>query len=320
MRVALLSDLEAVPWLPLVAGVLEALEANGCTVELVRVGDMPAVQLWLLERRPFDLAVTLPHAWIVGRVRPFLRVLRDRGVPVVSLTYDDPYDLAHGIEIAPHVDLTVTPEVLAADCYDQVGHPAAVLPPVVSASLHGAPLPRDPLYDVFFLGGTHWTPRAAVLPKVRDWCTRTKRTYGEAAGTRRWITGPELGRVLSQTRLLLEIPRFSCPVRSNPYQVPCTYTSPRVHLAAATGTPCLIVERKADGAFEAFPSCGIGELIPTLARLLEPGNPQLDGAALAARREWLDRHQPRLWGRRFLDLVRARGLVGAGAAQLEAVR
>jgi hypothetical protein len=220
-----------------------------------------------------------------------------------------------GLEVAPHVDLVVTPEALAADGYAGRGHRVAVLPPVVSRSLHAAVRPADPTYDVFHVGSTHWAPRNALLPQVQAWCRRHGLAYGEAAGKTRWIGGTELGTVLAQTRLLLEIPRTWSHVATNPFLSPCTYTSPRVHLAAATRTPCLVVGGGAsDGVLTQFPRCEPAELDDMLGRLLigDAGQSWLDESARAAADEWSSCYAPTPWARALLDELRTAGLVGAG--------
>lgn len=254
MKVAVLSGFESVPWLPIVLGVIEGLECHGHRVIETRVSEFPWLPLERLHHVRPDLALLPTHRGEWQRLAPYLEVLDQLEVPKVGLLYDDPRDMQTGIEVARRCDLVFTPEPLALDAYRTLNLKARHLPVFVCDSwgrlfvstyqgtrLENTTTLAEPAWDVFWFGGTHWTPRKQILPPLRNWCRANGKKWGEAAGRTRWIAGRDLTKQLSHARMTLDVPRFDLPTKSNPMQVPCTYTGPRQHLAAACGTFTVVI-------------------------------------------------------------------------------
>lgn len=226
-RVAIINNLETIPWLPLVAGMAEGLRELGVDVRLIRVSEVPDSFLAELADHNPDLALLPFCQWEFRRRQPYMDALE--GVPKAAVLWDDPYDMETGLALAQEVDAIFTPEELAMEFYDK---PAFHLPPFVSRALHYPPLtPVEKVVDVAMVGGVFWRPRAQILPAIRALCQRERKNYTEVAGVTRWLAGHTLTNFLHRSRVLLEIPRYDLPTKSNPYQVPCTYTGPRVYIA-----------------------------------------------------------------------------------------
>lgn len=318
MRFALLSDLEAIPWVPLIAGIAEGLASHGHEIEHVFVSTWPTLPLWQLGQRAPDLALVFAHNANRAHIGRYLLRLAELGVPRILFAYDDPYDHATGLDVGQFCDLVLTPEPGTVAHYLEAGLPAEHLGVCVSDSMHRTER-RPATWDLLWIGGTWWTPRNAILPRVQRWCQGRGLRYAEVGGRSRWVVGSDLADAWAQTAITLEIPRYDLPTRTNPHQVPCSWTGPRVHLAAATGTPCLIVNAKPDQAYPMFPRCVPETVIDELARLLDP-----DAAATRrligqrARAEFEQQHHPRLVTRRLLDIIAARGWCGGAAGRAPA--
>lgn len=301
LPVAILGSCESVPWLPLTMGLVEGFNGLGCDARAFRISDNHWHYLAELDAFAPWLVIVAPskHDW--QRLRPYADWWRDCGPTVLGYTGDDPYDLRTGLALARKVDLILTPEPLAVDCYAQEractdkGAPAVHVDVPVSRTMHPlSPWPKpEPVYDVFWFGGTFWTPRRRLIPAIRSLVAKRGGVYGEVAGRTRWVAGRELAAQLHRARITLELPRFSQPTESNPYQIPCTWTGPRVHIAAATGTFCLIIDGKADGKYEAFPRCELEQWTDALGYWLDrERDAERDEIASAAWHEFMERHAP----------------------------
>lgn len=310
IRVAVLGSCESVPWLPLTMGLVEGFCELGCDARAFRVSETPWHYLAELELFGPDLLIVAPskHDWM--RMRPYVEWWtphQESGLVVVGYTGDDPYDLQTGLALARVVDLICTPEPLAVDCYRGEGQPAVHVDVPVSAHMHPAPLePAEPVYDVFWFGGTFWTPRKRLIPAIRDYLRKQGRVYGEVAGRTRWVAGLDLAYQLHRTRMTLELPRFSQPTRSNPYQIPCTWTGPRLHIAASTATFALVIDGKHDGKYSRYPRCGLEDWRDALDHWLAPKRAdERREIRLAMCREFLERHRPRVRAQTMLAAIDA---------------
>ena len=315
MRIALLSTLEAVPWLPMVHGLLSGLTELGHDTRPFRVADHWWLHCQLFEEFCPDL-VLLPFCrWEWDRVRGTLyqEALRATEAPIAGVFFDDPYDMRTSLELVPELDFVFTPEPLALPIYESLDMPCALLPPFVSGLMHP---PRPPgkrpyVYDVFWFGGTDWRPRRTIIPPARDWCRHNGKVYGEVAGNKRWTAGTELAQNLHAARLTFEIPRFDRPTVSNPHQIPCTYTGPRLHIAAATATFALRINPKPDGVYGgAYPVVEAAELLEALGFWTDRSR-DLERAERAelARLEWVELHRPDRRCRSMLEALSAAGVV-----------
>lgn len=308
MRVAIVTQLESIPWVPIVAGLLEGFrgleDVEAC--QGFPMTDKP--WLHLVELRSFapDL-VLFPcsfHAW--KHAGPYVQLAKELGARTAALTFDDPYDMFTGLEMGKALGFVFTPELLAVDVYEREGIAARHLLPTVSTRLHYPPIfsqrhgyaKGEYGLDVFQVGGNRWTPRRRYLPAIRQWCQQNSKRYGEFAGNRRWIVGEELTRAIHSSRTVLEIPRFDLPTRTNPHQVVCTYTGPRVYLVAACGgLPVVIGPRQDLG--DVFPEAPrAGDLAEAYELLAFWTDPAMDarrrsvGEKLRAR--FLEHHRPEL--------------------------
>lgn len=271
-RVAVLSNLETVPWIPLVAALGEGFDELGAEVLMVRVSEVPDAFLGQMRRFRPDLALLPFCKWEWKRRGHYMRELEELGAVKAAVLYDDPYDMETGLALAEEVDAVFTPEQLALEFYERK-RPAFHQLPFVSADLHYPPDDPPPrTIDVAMVGGVFWRPRSQILPAIRNLCQARGLNYTEVAGVSRWLAGRGLTNFLHRSRVLLEIPRYDLPTRSNPHQVPCTYTGPRVYIAERCATEVLTVGPRADFS-ERFPMYrsvpGIEEALPALAELLE---------------------------------------------------
>lgn len=274
-RVAVLNCGEAVPWIPLVAALREGFAELGADVRMIRVSEMPDLFLGELRQLKPDLALLPFCKWEWKRRGHYMRELEALGAVKAAVLWDDPYDMETGLALAEEVDAVFTPEELALEFYERK-RPAFHQLPFVSGDLHYLPSFERPMpkrtVDVAMVGGVFWRPRSQILPVIRNLCQAGGLNYTEVAGVSRWLAGRGLTNFLHRTRVLLEIPRHDLPTRSNPHQVPCTYTGPRVYIAERCGTEVLTIGPRADFG-ERFPMYrsvpGIEEAVPALAELLE---------------------------------------------------
>ena len=275
MRVAIVATLESVPWMPIVAGLLEGFRLLE-EVEAVQAFDIAGrPSLHVEELRSFapHLALFPCHRTAWRKAAPYVAAVQDLGARTAAITFDDPYDMETGLAMAKALGFVFTPELLAVDVYERLGITARHLRPTVSTRFHYPPpadhpgLASDYELDVLHVGGNRWTPRKAFLPKIQRWCEQRGRRYGGVAGNNRWIMGHELTAAIHASRTNLEIPRFDLPTQSNPHQVPCTYTGPRVYLLAACAALPIVIGPRPD-LCETFPdvprAADLGEAIELL--------------------------------------------------------
>lgn len=300
-RILVCSDGRAVPWVPLVHGVLEGLRAQFPNVDVRFVSLDSNPWVWEAELDPAGPTVAMfplhHHEWHKGGAQAAMERCAALGIKVAILAYDDPYD--HQTPLAAvqsgsvhHVE---TPESGCVKHYVAHGVTAAVLPPIVSTRLHYPPpengAPERTL--VSFVGGKQWRPRAAMLPLLELAAKRASLQYVEIAGVVRWLAGRQLTDLFHRSRITVEIPRFDLPTITNPYQVPCKWTGPRVYIAAATATPCLIVGPKPDQPFPTMPTCDAEHFVEALAYWLDAARgPELAARTDQARRDFVRYHQP----------------------------
>ena len=302
-RAALVWDLEAAPWAPIMLGFLEGLTAQGvqvvvapassdwCTAEQVRVQDVDAV------------IVGLHH-----KLRPIVPAMVDqigRDRAWVALCFDDPYDMATTLELGRFFDLMLTPEACAVDTYERRGWRADVLAPTVYTEWHHPPTAAvEHVHDVLHVGGNQWKPRREWLPKLATSLQAVGRQLTQATGGRHgWLAGRQLTHELHRARLTIDLPRdewFS----SNPHAVPCTYTGPRVHLAAACGVPCLCINPRGDLAttYPAAPTALLEDGVGRVLQLLEQPD-ELRAIAAANLAQFQRAHAPEIRARQLIDLV-----------------
>lgn len=302
-RVAIVSMLDAIPWAPIVLGLKAGLEAHGVGVvtanaspswmhaELVRRFDPHAV-LFCLHRQ------MLPHlaAW-----RSFLF----GGIPFAALCFDDPYDLTTSLAADHLFDLILTPEQCAIETYHARGRRADLLLPTVCDVWHHEPtrsVTQD--VDVLSVGGNQWRPRRTWLPMLVRALEANGKTFGEVAGTQRWIVGPELTNALHRSRMTFDLPRDEYTT-DNPLRIPCTYAGPRVHIAAACKVPCLLIDPRG-GSSATYPqnrTAALHEGVDAILAMLED---PADAAARAAfsLAKFRSEHAPAIRGRQLLELLR----------------
>ena len=205
MRVAILSSMESVPWVPIVAGLLEGFRALNDQVYLVQgfpVTRNPGLHCLELASFEPDLALFPCQRREWALMGPYLKVVDGLGsrCRTAALTFDDPYDMETGLQMAQKLGFVFTPEPLAVDVYERQGIPARHLRPVISTRLHhpelgGGPGKANPRLeypaDVLQVGGTHWRPRKQILPPIRAWCAKHGKRYAEVAGGKAhgWLVG-----------------------------------------------------------------------------------------------------------------------------------
>lgn len=316
MNVAILASSESFPWVPIIHGFMVGMRELGHVVHPVPISGLH----WLYEQELIALEPTLDLLLILvprggaRTLRKYYLGVLDRfhkhGVPIVGLMFDDPYDMETGLTLAPNCDFVCTPEPLAVDVYERLGHRAGQLAPTVSTAMHYPSIaPVDPQYSVFWFGGTHWTPRKRIIPVLRDWCKANGHVWGEVAGRTRVLAASALTAELWRAKCTLEIARFSAATRSNPYQVPCTWTGPRLHIAAACGTPALrIVEGKGDGVYGSVPLIEEADAVEALAAFLQDDNARRVVAG-DMQREFQLSHTPRTRCEQLLEMLSARGVL-----------
>lgn len=316
LRAAIVWDHAAIPWAPLMLGLAEGLRAHG-----VDVLERDAGPAWLA---PELLASSAPDVVLVGlhdKLRPHVAGLRaavPSAVPFVALAFDDPHDHATALALLPFFDVVLTPEPCAVATYLERaellardrGRPLGVdvLAPTVSSRWHQPHAGTDPVrhdWDVLHIGGNHWAPRKTFLPALVHTLQARGYRYGEAAGVRRWLAGDQVAAALHRCRLTLDIPRDGVFPSTNPYQVPATYTTPRVHLAAACGVVCLVVGPRGDHhqVYPAMPSAPLEHGIAAVLELLERPAAELDAIAAANRRDFVERHAPAIRAGELLELL-----------------
>lgn len=311
-RVAIVSLFEAIPWAPIVLGLQSGLERLGLQV-LVQT----AAPAWYAAEQVRRWS---PHVVLVAlhdRMRPHVPAWRDlvpRSVPFAALCFDDPYDMATPLALLRHFDLMLTPERTALLPYEERGVRARPLAPVICDDWHHLPTEaavRD--VDVLHVGGNQWAPRRALLPQIVKRLTGAGYVFAEAAGQARWIVGRDLTQMMHRSRLTLDVPRWEFFASTNPLGLPCTYAGPRVHIAAACGTPCLCVEPRGDLElqFPGQPTCSIEDAPSAVLEFLReirtaetaaPG--QLHPSAVQARKSWELLHAPQVRAAQLLDHLR----------------
>lgn len=256
-RVALVASLDAVPWIPLHGGLLTAVRSRSGFARAFRCGPFDDV-----ERAEFTTwrpdAVLFPvcehDAEAVAQWVDLARVIRAK---CVLATFDDPYDHRTALALVDRVDAVLTPEANCLDEYRRRGKPVSVIVPPIDPRMHfpcfAGDAQRQQIH-VAHVGGTQWLPRRTLVPAIRDACRRAGMVYGEIAGRTRWLAGAPLTRWLHSVRVLVDIPRHEYAKVTNPLLLPCSYTAPRVHIAAACGVLALVVD----------PRCDIEVLYPSL--------------------------------------------------------
>jgi len=311
MRVAILSSMESIPWVPIVAGLLEGFRPlKGIDqVQGFAVTRNPGLHCLELASFEPDLALFPCQRREWALIRPYLDVVNGLGshCRTAALTFDDPYDMETGLAMAQALGFVFTPERLAVDVYERLGIPARHLRPVISTRLHHPKIvDRSPgksqyLADVLQVGGTHWRPRNKILPEIRAWCAKHHKRYGEVAGGKAhgWLVGETFTKAVHESRVVLEIPRFDLPTQTNPHQVPCTYTGPRVYIVAACGGFPLVIGPRAD-LDEVFPhaprqsqnTLGLPDLLEHWCDPEKDAERQREGARLW--RHFIENHHPQI--------------------------
>lgn len=298
--------MESVPWVPIVAGLLEGFRTLESIDQVQGFAVTRNPGLHCLELASFapDLALFPCQRREWALIRPYLDVVNGLGshCRTAALTFDDPYDMETGLAMAQALGFVFTPERLAVDVYEREGIPARHLRPLISTRLHH-PESGDPRQkysaDVLQVGGTHWRPRNKILPQIRAWCAKHHKRYGEVAGGKAhgWLVGKTFTKAIHESRVVLEIPRFDLPTQTNPHQVPCTYTGPRVYIIAACGGLPLVIGPRADldEVFPSAPWCSPSDALEHLAHWCEPemdARRQKEGAGLW--RRFIEYHRPEI--------------------------
>lgn len=303
-RVAIVTLTEAVPWAPIVLGLADGLRANGIEPMVVQ-----AVPHWfnaeLVKRfEPHAVLVAL-HRNMLEHVEPW-RAAVAGSIPFAALCFDDPYDMTTSLAVDRHFDLILTPEQCAVETYGRRGRVADLLLPTVADDWHHPPATSvPPAVDVLSVGGNQWRPRRTHFADLVRALHAAGRTYGEVAGNVRWIFGRDLTAALHQARLTFDMPRDEYTT-DNPQRIPCTYVGPRVHIAAACGTPCLLWGPRS-GAADTYPdamTAPLGDGVATILDLLAVGNDRMAGAAAAALARFRSHHAPAVRGQQLADLLR----------------
>lgn len=329
---ALLSNDEAIPWIPIVGGIVHGLRQMGCDARAFHLWGLPDFRLAeLVSFRP-QLVLATMHFQNVGPLQRFLDELALRGdrarTIVAALCFDDPNDMRTVLAFSKRIDLVLSPAQLAIDCYRREGMRAEVLAPVIDDRLHYPPTEAiAPCYDAFWFGHVGGPPRNAIIHRLRESVTRAGLVWGEVCGVRRWVVGHELTRQLHNSRLTLDLSRCEYNAQTNPHFVPCTFTAPRVHIAAATMTPCLVIDPRAD-LEHVYPSyaadaCSAAEAPERVLGILRDPE-KLAGMRERARQahaRYLIAHQPLIRARELLAhvarLLAERERLSAAAAGAE---
>ena len=249
VRCAVVGSLDSIPWVPLFGGLLLALRSLGFVARPFALSSVPHLHVEELRDFGADVALFPVQMADLPRLSRYLEELPRARVRRVLVTFDDPYDIVTPLSLASEVDAVLTPEPMAVDEYLAAGVPVVhVMPPPIDLRMHnqevGAPVPQ--VYDLAHVGETERLPRRVVLPLIRAAMRRAGRVYGEAAGKTRWVAGRDLTAFLASVGVLLDIPRSEVALRTNPKLLPCTWTAPRVHLAAACGCFVLGIDSRPD--------------------------------------------------------------------------
>lgn len=303
-RVAIVTLTEAVPWAPIVLGLADGLRANGIASMVAQ-----AVPHWfnaeLVKRFEPQAVLVALHRRMLEHVEPW-RAAVAGSVPFAALCFDDPYDMTTSLAVARHFDLILTPEQCAVETYERIGLRADVLLPTVSDDWHHPPaVAVSPVVDVFSVGGNQWRPRRQYFADLVRSLAAAGRAYGEVAGNARWIFGRDLTTALHLSRLTFDMPRDEYTT-DNPQRIPCTYVGPRVHIAAACGTPCLLWGPRS-GAADTYPDAITAPLEDGVAAILDilaTGQQRSADAAAAALARFRSHHAPAVRGRELADLLR----------------
>lgn len=302
-RVALVWDLEAAPWAPIMLGFVEGLRAHGVAVHVA-----PSAPDWCsaenLRQLDVDAVIVGVHQKLTQHV-PLLVDAIGRACAWVALCFDDPYDMATTLELGRFFDLLLTPEACAVDTYERRGWRADVIAPTVCSSWHHPPTAAvDQVHDVLHVGGNQWKPRREWLPQLAKSLQAVGRQLTQATGGRLgWLAGRRLTQELHRARLTIDLPRDEW-FNTNPHAVPCTYTGPRVHLAAACGVPCLCINPRGDLAmtYPDAPTATLEDGIGRVLQLLEQPD-QLRAIAAANLAQFQRAHAPAIRARQLIDLV-----------------
>ena len=142
------------------------------------------------------------------------------------------------------------------------------------------------------------------LPLLAKALQDTGRQLTQATGNRfGWLVGAELTQELHRSRLTIDLPRDEW-FTTNPHAVPCTYTGPRVHIAAACGVPCLCINPRGDLAvtYPKAPTSTLEDGIGEVLRLLEHPD-ELQAIADANLEQFQLVHAPAIRARQLIDLV-----------------
>jgi hypothetical protein len=309
-RAAVVWDLHAAPWAPIMLGFVDGLRAHGVEVVVApAAADFASAE----HVARFD-----PDAVIVGvhhDVRPHLEAWRSTvgaSRAWVALAFDDPYDMATTLALAPQFDLVLTPEACAVSTYERHGWRADVLLPTVCDRWHvPASFPVAARHDVLHVGGNQWKPRRTWLPVLSEELRKKGLTLTQATGGRRgWLCGRALTEELHRSRLTIDIPRDEW-FRTNPMGIPCTYVGPRAHIAAACGVPCLMLNPRGDldSTYPDAPRSVLDDGVGAVLDLLDDdeGRQQIAAANLDRFRRL---HSPRVRAERLKHLIEAWCLAG----------
>lgn len=338
-NIAIVCDLGAHPWAPIVLGLVEGLRfaAPDWNPVVVPCGGAGATghaqtaaarlgEAMLRELNP-DLVLACVHAQSIDELRRMHDWTREATGAWVGLCFDDPHDHLSTLKLlgkpggydqaAPVLEGVLSPEPMAVDWYRYRGIPAATQRAPISRVMHWrrtqAEAEAAP-HALAVVAGPWWPPRQRLQPALLTAVEQAGLPVVEVRGTSgpqgRWVSGRDLTAVLHSARLTVDMPR-TWVYPENPHQIPCTYTAPRVTIAAACGVPCLTIDPR-DSLQRDYPgalSCSLDEAIPRTLELLR-GDPAVLHAAAAAAWETFDRrHDP---VHRALELVanlRALGFV-----------
>jgi len=239
MRILLLANLWHNAFLGLGVGLARGLRQLGHSVQWVHVPEamhgVPWPMAEIEDLKP-ELGILFTNAFLPTSVLLTRRV-QSEGGKIVSVCFDDPYDLATGLRAAAFSDLTLTAEKNALPVYRAAGHKAEWIEGWIDEGLF-RPLFGDlhlpAMVDLVFVGMPIMPPRPSILPLLQDGTRQKGKTFRLIDGIPNWIQGTDLAHVLHTTRLALEIPRTEF-TKGNLDMVACSYPSPRVHLYAACG-------------------------------------------------------------------------------------
>lgn len=308
MKIAVIGEWSAVPWIPIMSALWSGLSAHGHSVLVLPMG-VQTVELGrelALQYEPDLVLFPIHHS-----ERPHLPLwldLFDGKAKRVALCFDDPYDMATVLAFGSRFDHLLSPEPLAVECYRRRGWKADELAPVIDGRMHfrSHDVARPRIYDVLSVGGRQWAPRTQYMPQLVAMLAQHGKTFGEISGNRRWVAGRELTRQLHMSRVTFDLPRLEFFKTTNTELLPCTYPGPRIHIAAATGTPILAISPRPDTAaqFPYVPRCTIEDSFGELLKLLALSDCDREGMAEANFATWQERHTPEIRASQLLALVR----------------